>query len=286
MKSFISSAAVQGMAAEQGTSVPFSTKFNSFFSFSEGRFLSAKLLFLLSLLLGFSAAVTKGQNSDTLLIQDAGFYVYGPASSLSSGESAELDIHIGLATDPIASVAEIELEIELETFADMPDLADISFTDSWFYDGSATVELQSGSHSIRITGTRNPSVNGGGLVLKVNLTANQDGVDPQSMVKTGVGIMDIDDMGFKTKSLASSIGNLSDPILYPNPCRDFVNFEWNGPQASLVNFYNSQGQLVGSMDEQALQLGRFDCSHFPPGRYLVVMSFSDRNPIRHHLLKR
>lgn len=281
MKTQLLSVAVQGTAAAQDTSM----LKNSGFAIANRAKHSLKGLlghFTLTICLLLSLN-SRGisQNNGTLDIASVGFSVSGPSQVLSLGESVTLTVEIGDASSTVSQATDFELDLELSEDVLFPSQPDIEFTDSWFFDSATvdtTVSLSSSDRIISIDGHRNSSVNGYGQFLEITLVAGKDGVNPMSMIQSGTGIILIEDIGFKQTPLAPDTELTATALLWPNPCRDRLNFNWNGQEPQKVRFFDSRGQLVQNLSPSDIQRASYSTTNLKKGMYRIVLNYPDQKP--------
>ena len=78
--------------------------------------------------------------------------------------------------------------------------------------------------------------------------------------------------------------SLDQLVMAPNPATDQVTFTWGGAalgEPIQLAFYNTAGQLVGTLQERATSSSfSLDLSHLTPGIYFVHLSNGSETTVR------
>lgn len=282
MKNQISSAVAPGATSDISSSMPQ----NEVSSSSKNRInlalRSVFNLFSVLCLLIFLSNVLNAQNNDTLSVLGMGLSIEAPAITLDLGDTAVIEVMLGTIDEPVNDLVEFSIELELDSRVSFPLIPEVGADSSWFFEGSEvgmTVETDTAENLIRITGVRPAGQSGHGRLFSLELISGANGLPAARMIKQagGIGIITVDDIGFKQGSPANdpSLDPVSvAPEMYPNPCRGTLNFTWSEEAPERVQVIDLQGQIIASISPYEIQQGRWDTANLPHGLYRVIFSFT------------
>ena len=280
MKNQLSAVAVQGAVAGTESSLPNSilAQINKTLRFTG---LQAKKAFFFSIVLfNLLSSSLIAQNSDTLDVDTFGFLILSPVKVLAPYESATVTILVGKSGNQVDGATDIDIELELDKEVLFPSAPALDLSNSWFFDTTSldtTVSLDSANRKIAIAGHRSVATSGYGQLYELTLVAGPNGIEANRMVKGGGGLVIVSDIGFKTSPIQENLSQEApEATLFPNPCHNMVNFDWQDNRPTSVTFYTTSGQVAATLSQNQIALGTYATHSLSEGLYKVVMVYENQ----------
>ncbi|MEM7040764.1 MAG: T9SS type A sorting domain-containing protein, partial [Bacteroidota bacterium] len=207
------------------------------------------------------------------------FQIIAPGTVLNEGESATIQISVGTEETPVAQGMGFEIELEIGEDANFPTAPNLGFGNSWFF-GAGTpytsLALDEGNRTLTLVGNQSSGQSGFGTLFEITLEAQVNGVKAADLVADGGGWIIVDNIGFRTMATENFATNTApDPVLYPNPCTDHVNFTWNGVPPRRVSLYDALGNRVGNMSPNQMSARQYPTEQLATGLYHVVLEYAN-----------
>lgn len=241
--------------------------------------MTLSVLLLLNCLFGLLSA----QSPQWVTSTQHEFAIDSNADLLMEGDTFDLVVRLGSATEPASDVLGADFWCDLQKAVPVSTPVSIDLDQSWLFaveDAEQSTWL-TGRLSTKLVRSDSSGQEGNGEVYRFSLVCIEDSMPASSVILDGGGMVMVDNVDLKRNP--NNVENLLSA--YPNPAHESIHVRPLPKEQQKFMLLDSWGRLVrGNIDLVALN-GQVDLSRVPPGAYFLVGTNPEGEPLTIRIMK-